>query len=198
MSSRSRERRRLLAAVAALASVCVLTASCGATTQSEPVALGHDGVPFALLEEPTTTVPPTIAPDDEYPFVVYFEGDDGVVPVLRTASERPNVQHLLRTLLAGPTEAEAAVGMRTAIPPRAVQRVRRVSGRMAIVDLLRPFTQVSGSEQQAALAQIVLTMTALPEVSRVRFRIGGDPVSVPRANGTVTREPVRREDYTTS
>jgi spore germination protein GerM len=184
-------------AVMALATV-LLVGGCGGATQSKPEKLGHKAVPFGLLDGPTSTVPPTTVPLKKYPFVVYFMGLDGVVPVVRTASEPPDPSELGRALLAGPSREEAQVGMRSAIPKRAVGRFGKVAQRTVTIDLKAPFTDVSGPTQKLALTQIVFTMTSLRGVKQVRFLLNGEPVSVPRSNGTVTRGPVHRADYAPS
>jgi spore germination protein GerM len=186
---------RVRVAGALLAGFAVLAGACGGGTQSRPETLGSDDVPFGLLDEPTSSVPTTTAPARNYPFVVYFVGPDGPVPVLRTASSAPDPSDVARALLAGPTREEVQVGMNTSIPPRAINRVGRVSQRTVTIDLDPRFVEVSGPAQTRALTQIVLTMTALREVARVRFLLDGEPVSVPRLDGTVTRGSVRRGDY---
>jgi spore germination protein GerM len=179
-------------------SACLAFAGCGNGTQDRPVALDRDAVPFGLLDETSTTTPTTTVPTTRYAFVVYFRGDDGLAQAIRTSSSPPDAKVVTAALLAGPTRAEVQIGMRTAIPPGAVLGVRKVAGKMATVDLGRPFLQISGAEQKVALTQIVFTMTRLQGVTQVRFLLEGDPVSVLRANGTVTRLPVSRSDYTTT
>ena len=46
-----------------------------------------------------------------------------------------------------------------------------------------------------ALGQLVLTATARPGVGQVRFTLEGLPVQVPTADGTVTSDPLSRDDY---
>jgi spore germination protein GerM len=175
--------------------VAALLGACGDTTESHPVKLNKNEVPFGLLAEPTTTLPQKTVATRRYAFVVYFEGRDGVVPVVRSASEPPNPKTVGVALLTGPTQDEADVGMRSAIPSAAIRGFGRPVRSTVTVDITQPFTEVSGSEQKIALAQIVLTLTLLKGVKQVRFLLDGEPVSVPRSNGTLTRAPVRRSDY---
>jgi spore germination protein GerM len=51
------------------------------------------------------------------------------------------------------------------------------------------------AEQKIALTQLVFTMTALHGVKQVQFLMNGERVSVPRGNGTLTDQPVKRSDY---
>jgi spore germination protein GerM len=178
-----------------VAMILLLGACGGSRPQGSPEKLDKDAVPFGLLEEPTSTVPPTTVPQREYPFVVYFMGNEGPVLALRTASSKPDAQTVGKALLEGPTRDEVQVGLRTSIPKRAIGRIGNVAEHTVTIDLNAPFTEVSGQAQTRALAQMVLTMTSLHGVTRVRFLLDGEPVSVPRADGTVTRAPVRRADY---
>jgi spore germination protein GerM len=177
-----------------VATLALSAASCGNGQQSQPVKLDPKGVPFGLLAPATTTTAP--APETpKYPFVVYFEGPDGVVPVIRTSPTPPDPMAVREKLLEGPTNEEAEVRMRTALPKGAIGKVTDPVKNTVTVDLLAPFTQVIGTEQAIALAQIVMSLTLLHGVTKVRFMIDGEPVSVPRGNGTLTRGPVTRADY---
>jgi spore germination protein GerM len=189
-------RRPTIAALVALVAVAALAATgCGGGTQANPETLKADAVPFGLLEEPTSTTPQTTVPEQQYAFVVYFLGDEGAAQVVRTASTKPDPAIVTGALLAGPTREEFQVGLRSAIPRRAIGRVGRVVRRTVTVDLNAPFADVNLSAQKSALTQIVLSLTSLENVGRVRFRLEGEPVSVPRLNGADTAEPVRRVDY---
>jgi spore germination protein GerM len=70
-----------------------------------------------------------------------------------------------------------------------------LNGGTAIVDLSRPFTALSGSDQLLALAQIVFTLTSRPGIGQVQFTLGGAAIDIPRANGSLTPSPVSRDDY---
>jgi spore germination protein GerM len=178
-----------------VAAIVLLAACGGSRPQASPERLDKDAVPFGLLEAPTSTAPPTTVPQREYPFVVYFIGSEGPVLALRTASAKPDAQTVGKALLDGPTREEVQVGLRTSIPKRAIGRIGNVAEHTVTIDLNAPFIEVSGPSQTRALTQMVLTMTSLHGVTRVRFLLDGEPVSVPRADGTVTRAPVRRADY---
>ena len=57
------------------------------------------------------------------------------------------------------------------------------------------FVEVGGQEQILAVAQVVLTATAVPGVERVRFLLEGEAVEVPRADGTLTSDSLQAADY---
>jgi spore germination protein GerM len=46
-----------------------------------------------------------------------------------------------------------------------------------------------------ALAEIVFTATGRPGVGQVSFSLDGRPVEVPRADGSLTSEPLARTDF---
>ncbi|MCU1426541.1 MAG: hypothetical protein JWL83_541 [Actinomycetia bacterium] len=190
----TRHHRRVTAALLTVA-LAMVAGGCGNRTQSHPVRLDQRQVPFGLLRPPTSTVPPTTLPVRKYPFVVYFQGVDGIVPAIRTVGARPDPAAVGKALLAGPTGEEVQVGMRTAIPPLAIGSIGKIVRHTVAVDLRRPLIDVSGAEQKVAVAQIVLSLTFLDGVNHVRFLLDGSPVSVPRGNGTVTRAAVTRADY---
>jgi spore germination protein GerM len=180
--------------------VCVAVAlalvGCGGGTQSKPQKLGAKDVPFGLLEAPTSTVPPTTVPVRQYPFVVYFISGDGTVnAVVRTSNARPVPNIVGEALLAGPTPEEVQVRMHSAIPKRSVVHFSGVLKQTVKVDLDPSFGDVNLSNQRAALAQIVFTLTALRGVKRVQFLLEGKVTSVPRIKGS-TRGTVTRADYT--
>ncbi len=90
---------------------------------------------------------------------------------------------------------ETAAGLRSALPDKdTFGRVSLASG-TARVDLGRPFTSLSSSDQIVALGQLVYTLTARPGVGLVRFTLLGAPTEVPRADGSLTAARVSRDDY---
>jgi spore germination protein GerM len=106
-----------------------------------------------------------------------------------------NFDELLRELKDGPTRAELAGGVRSAVPDDDTFESATFSGGTAIVDLAKPFNARSSNDQLLALAQIVYTMTARPGVGQVQFTLQGSSIDTPRADGTVTTGPVSRNDY---
>jgi len=125
---------------------------------------------------------------------VFLVRADHLVKVVRSA-RRDDLTGALDVLLAGPTEPEFAAGIRTAISPETNLRSARLEGDTAIIDLSTAFVEIGGQEQITAVAQIVLTATAVPGVRRVRFLLEGEPVEIPRADGTLTSESLGPGDY---
>jgi spore germination protein GerM len=191
----TRKRFRLFCGTAALCTFATLAVACGTGTQAEPTKLNPHGVPFDLLASPTTTTSTTVAPTRKYPFVVYYETPDGITFVLRTTNVAPHPQNVVASLLQGPTRDEAEFGMRSAVPPRAVAHVSGLARGRVTIDLNPSFALVALAEQKIALTQLVFTMTSLHGVNQVQFLMNGERVSVPRGNGTLTDQPVKRSDY---
>lgn len=63
------------------------------------------------------------------------------------------------------------------------------------MQLAANFLEIAPGDQVLALGQIVLTLTGLPGVGRVRFEIDGESVATPLPDGTSTEDSVSREDY---
>ncbi len=107
------------------------------------------------------------------PVSVYFVQGEGLKPVSRQLAPR-TVSSAIGALLQGPTAAEAKVDVRTQVPRATRLRTATVSGRVATIDLTRPY--VEGTDKaslQARLAQLVWTATAVPGVTGVRLWIDG-------------------------
>jgi len=100
----------------------------------------------------------------------------------------------LEHLAEGPTRAEAATGIRTALPPEVVGVDEGLADGLTTVSVSRGFTGTAGGDQLLAVAQVVWTLTDLPGVATVRFVVEGAPVEVP-TDGGLTDRPVDRDDY---
>jgi hypothetical protein len=176
----------------ALAALFVASlAACGVRGQDRAVPIDEDSVPFGLTQaEPgSPAAPGGLATAD-----VAFVGPEGLVSVSRAVTGGlPG--RTLRALLVGPTEQELASGITTALPsPNALQLISVGDG-VAHVRLQPGFRDGTVPDQAVAFAQIVLTLTGLPEINAVGFSVDRDRVAVPRADGTLTDEPVGRRDY---
>lgn len=181
-------------ALAALLALALGVAACGVPEDDEPRALSERGVPFGLLSPATTQTTSPIA-QPAASAVVYLVRENRLLPVQRQVRVPVSAGRLLDALLEGPTQDEAAAGFRTAISSEA--RVRDVTAAAGVVtiELSREFVEVSGQDQILALAQIVFTATETDAAGAVRFRLDGEPVEVPRADGTLTSAPLTRADY---
>jgi hypothetical protein len=156
----------------------------------------QDGAPRVV---PGGVVHPALAAGEGEPRLgdsvrIFLVRAEQVVEV-RRAALRGSLVERLNLLLEGPTQAEFGAGTRTAISPQTALRSARTEGDTAIVDLSGALVEVGGQEQILAVAQIVLTATAVPGVGQVRFLLEGQAVEIPRADGTLTAETLRATDY---
>jgi hypothetical protein len=108
---------------------------------------------------------------------VWFVRDGEPVAVSRVA---PAIPGLLRSLLAGPTRAERAKGLRSTIPTGTVVRELTISRRVVTVDLGARFAAGRNEASLTArVGQLVRTLRAVPGVVGVRVRIeGGVPIGL--------------------
>jgi hypothetical protein len=162
--------------------------SCGIPQDRHPNVVPGGAIGPALGAPAATAEPAGVD------VTVFFVRANQVVPVGRTAL-RADANTALHSLLSGPSEHELAAGLRTAITGPADVRLLRAEGPTAHVDLVAPFVAISGQEQILALAQVVLTATAVPGITDVRISLEGQPVDVPRGDGTLSPGPLTAGDY---
>lgn len=156
---------------------------------------GPDDVPFGLLRpEPTTTSTAAPVPAPEAVTVFLIRGDR-LAPAIREMPRPVELADVVRVLIGGANDIEAAAGLRTALNPAGVLRSVGVSGGIGTVDLGAEFRTLPPSDQILGLGQIVYTLTGRPGVGRVAFTLEGKPVDIPRGDGSLTGESVARDDY---
>lgn len=193
MTDRGVARRRRLASIAlAVTAAGGSAAGCGIPRDDQP-RITPGGVVMPAVA-PSDSGPPPGESTPKMEAAVFLVQAEHLVKVVRSA-RRADLTGALDLLLAGPTEAEFAAGIRTAISPETVLRSVRRDGDTAIVDVSAAFVEVGGQEQILAVAQIVLTATAVPGTAQVRFLLEGQPVEVPQADGTLTADSLGPADY---
>lgn len=165
-----------------------------ATATAEPTA--------TATTEPTPTpeATPTETPDTEETrqVTVYFLRDEKIAAASRSvpAADLRRATEALEELLKGPTEAERAAGLSTAIPEGTELRGVNIENGVATVDLSGTFESGGGSFSMGArLAQVVYTVTQFPTVQEVQFRLDGEPVEVFGGEGIILDHPVGRANY---
>lgn len=172
---------RVLVALVVAASV----AGCGVSAQdtAEPVSTGAQPATPSGGGERTAGSR----------LIVYLVRDADLAPVERRF-RTPTAAAALDELVKGPTRAEAADGIRTALAPEVVGVEDVLSDGATTVSLTRGFTGITGGNQLLAVAQVVWTLTDLASVDRVSFTVEGLPVEVPTDAG-LSSGPVDRDDY---
>jgi hypothetical protein len=178
-------RRRPLAAVATLA--CLVAAAlsgCGVPVDGSPTAVARSKVPFGLLEPSRATSPTSTPPPATVTVQIFLLSPTGrLVAVARNVAVPAALPAVLGALVQGPTDAEAAAGLQSALPPGTQVVSATLASGVATVDLAGTFGQLVGQAQIDAVAQIVFTATALTGVTSVAFELDGQQVAVPTASG---------------
>jgi hypothetical protein len=147
---------------------------------------------------PTTPSPgATPSPGRTATFEVWFAYGDRLFVTRRTEPFDPGVaRQALTALLAGPTEAERAAGVTTAIPAGTRLLDVFLADGVLTVDLSAEFEAPGGSlEERMRLAQVVHTATQFRTVEGVLFEVEGRPVEAFGSHGVVLDGPQTREDY---
>lgn len=186
---------RLLAAAVAAGAVL---AGCGVPVDSGPHRLAAGELPLGLTAPSTTTTTQAgpRSPRAVAVVQVYLVARDRLVARSRVIPSPATPEALLGALMGGPTAAEAAAGLRSAIPTgTGVLDVHLERGGRVLIDVSAQFAQTGGPDQILAVAQIVYTATTLPEVAEVSFELSDQPVEVPTEDGTLVAEPVSRANF---
>ena len=128
---------------------------------------------------------------------VYLVRGERGVPVHRTAPALTPARAAVRALLAGPTAAERAHGLGSAVPSGTKLLGLTVRDGLATVDLSRRFQSGGGSaSMNERLAQLVYTLTGVRGVHGVELRLQGRPVSVFSGEGLILHQPLTRSAFT--
>lgn len=113
-------------------------------------------------------------------------------PTTATTVANDAARAVLADLVKGALSSE---NVRTAIQASFIGGPPAVAAGVATVELTAAFSVLSDSDAQLAIAQLVYTLTELGGVGQVSFTRDGQPLSVPRSNGTQTVRPVTKDDY---
>lgn len=197
---------------ATLALVCVVVSACGVPLDDEPQVIASQDLPEVLQpgESTTTTLLDRLAEDVVIYLVDPGDGEPSLVPVERqvTLTDAATIIELavLEQLLAGPTsEEQLDLNLTTAVvssedAPLEVLDVDTQTDEDIIVVLSAP-PAIAGSDRLVTFAQLVYTLTELPNVDQVRFTIRNDAgeiediaVRTDTEEGDV-RRAVDRTDY---
>jgi len=175
-----------------LLGVCFVAAACGVSSDATPRDIPARDVPFDLVAAASPTDTPTAGGDSGQVFLV---GPERLAAVGRQLSPRDDALVAISTLLLGPTQAEAAQGLRTAIPSGTRLLAADLKDGVLTIDLSKDFLVVQGSEQRTAVAQLVFTATGTPDVDSVLFAIEGTQKEVPVDDGSLSAQPLTRFSY---
>ncbi|GAA2597207.1 hypothetical protein GCM10010435_90610 [Winogradskya consettensis] len=125
---------------------------------------------------------------------LYLVRDGRLVRVPRRVTTVLGPRQQLAILLAGPTAEESADGLTSALTTMTVTDVDLLDRRATITIGDRP-DQLVRSDEVLAFGQIVCTLTSQTEVGTVSFISGGEPLRVPRADGSLADGALTIADY---
>jgi hypothetical protein len=180
-----------------LAVVALLAACSSLEAQDTDSPIRNEQVPFDLLAASTTTTtmpPPTTTTTLPWRTNLWYVAGDRLVPAPRQLREQPEVAQVLRLLLRGPADDDLPL-VRSALGVADASVAGPPAGGTLTIDLVADFGARSSSEQILALGQLVFTVTEVPGVGRVVFRIGTTELAVPLPNGQLAQGSVSRDDY---
>lgn len=187
--------RHLRLAVPLMLVVAALVfAACSVPEDKHPREIPADQVLFDLLT-PSTSSTLTTLPAETVEATIYVISGDRLVPVTRNVAAPATLGTVLATLIQGPNDAEQSEGYRSAVITQTRVVRASVNGGVAQLDLSDAFTGLPPQEQVLALAQLVYTATGVEGVDRVQVLLDSLIVDVPRGDGSVTNQPLSREDY---
>jgi hypothetical protein len=184
-------RDRLLVAACLLASVT--TIGCGVRAQDAPRMADSDSVPFRLLQRDVTTLVPPLGTQTTETVSLCFIDAEHLAVVGQQLDAPASPIAVMRALAEPPTSGSPS--LRTAVGPPSLVLDVQVGGGVAQVDLDPALATLGGTNQLLAIGQIVCTLTARPGIGQVAFTIAASPVDVPRGDGSLTANPVSRDDY---
>lgn len=192
----SPSRRLALLAILSVAAV----AACSIQDDPEPRAIDRSQVPFSLLATSTTTTEAVRPPIMEIPASIFLVDSDTeqLIEVMRMVAPPSSVRASIQELLEGPMGEELAMGLNSAIARSTVLLgVDGPRSGVVTIDLSDDLRSIGGQGQRLALAQMVFTATATPEVTGVLFAFEGEISEVPNGQGVSTTEPLNRADFAT-
>jgi spore germination protein GerM len=188
--------KRLIAMTAVLAALTVACAESGA----QPLG----SAPGNETQSPSSSTSPTGSPATPSPspipvrvmtYELWFNYDGSLFVAHRTEEFVPGVgARSIERLLEGPTNAESAIGLHSAIQPGTHLLDLAIDDGVATVNLDGAFT--SGETPAIAvgsLSQIVYTLTQFESIDGVLFEVDGTPLT--NFGGYEIDGPQRRTDF---
>ncbi|RLP98167.1 GerMN domain-containing protein [Micromonospora sp. CV4] len=176
--------------LAPLALAALLT-GCGVPTDDSPRTVQPPRRPFHSAAPADTTAAPAGRADETLCLV----RDNRIVSVVRRVDHVPTVEEQLRHLLAGPGTAERDSDLTSALPGAVNAAGATVTRAQARVVVDEPDDDAGRSDEVLAFGQIVCTLTSRDDVATVVFLRDGRPLAVPRADGSLSEQPLTRADY---
>jgi spore germination protein GerM len=191
-------RRRLARATAlVIATVGVAGLSgCGIDADGSPRDISGERQRELLEDNPSAPEGATTEGDR----IVYLvrESSGGEPSVIRAVHRDVDATAaaIMRSLLEGPTVTEQGARLSTAIPPGTeLLGVQFVDTGVLAVDFSEEILSATGDALVDAVAQIVLTMTQVDRVEKVKLLVEGQDQQWPRGDGVVVSTPLTAYDF---
>jgi spore germination protein GerM len=186
-------RRRALALVLAAAAVAT---GCGVQGDGAPRALSPDAVPEELLAPSTSVTQPDDPESGQAAAVYLVDNRERLRPVQRVLPRPVLILGVLESLLSGATDEEAEDGLRSEVPNgTTVNGIDRLDSDVIAVDLSEQFAETTADGELLAQAQIVYTVSELPNVRGVLFLVDGRPREGADDDAKLTSSPLTVEDF---
>ncbi|KUL22375.1 hypothetical protein ADL15_48450 [Actinoplanes awajinensis subsp. mycoplanecinus] len=166
-------------------------AACGVPAQDEP----HE---VTLPRRPLTATSPSPAESGsagEVAEVLCLVRDGSLAQAVRRVSGAPTAQRQLTDLVAGPTATERQAGLSSALAGTSLTVRVGAAGGGAVVEVAEPDAGSGRSDELLGYAQIVCTLTSRADIGSVVFTQGGQPLRVPRGDGSLSDGPLTGADY---
>ncbi|MBQ1015554.1 GerMN domain-containing protein [Micromonospora sp. M51] len=163
---------------------------CSIPTDDAPRVVQAPQGPFQSSASADTSAP--VGPAAE---TLCFVRDNRIISFVRRVDRPPTVEEQLRHLLAGPTAAERDTDLTTALAGAVNAAGVTVTGTEARVVVDKPGEDAGRSDEVLAFGQIVCTLTSRDDVTTVTFSRDGRPLRVPRADGSLSEQPLTRVDF---
>jgi spore germination protein GerM len=182
--------------LALLVATTAFVAGCGVQGDGAPRNLSPDAVPDELLE-PSTSAVQADHPERGDPATVYLvDNREKLRPVPRTLRRPVLIATVIDALLEGATDAEADAGLRSEVPAGTkLNGIDRLGRDVIAIDLTEEFAETTADGELLAQAQIVYTVSALPNVEGVLFLVDGRPREGADDNAKLTSSPLTVEDF---
>lgn len=180
-------RRPVLWRVCAPMMCALAAAACGLPTDEAPTHIEVPAGVFPDRNEPVVGAEPDMPTTSLH--AVYFLRDGLLVELQRPLAAPVFLDAPLNNLLAGPTPTEAENGLESAIPAGTeVVDVQLLRNNVVSIHLNEVFFEVEGAQRVRAVAQLVLTASALARDSQgVLFFLDGVAQSLPDGAGTIAQ-----------
>jgi spore germination protein GerM len=160
---------------------------------SGTVEVPPDELPFSVARDAS----PPASPAPSRNVTVYFARDGRLFAVSRRVdADASPAEGSLRTLLGGPSSLDRRRAIGSEVPSAVRLLNVTVVGTTARVDLSGEFQEPAPPSQIALrVAQVVWTLSELPEVDDVLFAIDGEMVEITTGAETLVQRGVTRADY---